>query len=98
MARSVRSRTERLRTEALVVRRVPFGEADLMVGLFTEQRGMISAVARSARRSARRFPAIEPMHLLRVAVDARPNAEVAVLAEATIERPRFRLVGDLARL
>jgi DNA repair protein RecO (recombination protein O) len=69
-----------------------------MVGFFTEQRGMISAVARSARRSARRFPAIEPMHLLRVTLDVRPDAEVAVLAEAAIERPRLRLVADLGRL
>lgn len=81
-----------------MVRRVPFGEADLVVGLFTEQRGMISAIARGGRRSARRFPVLEPMHLLRVALDVRPGAELAVLSESALERPRLRLVADLARL
>ncbi|WP_437679452.1 DNA repair protein RecO [Sorangium sp. So ce131] len=98
MPRSVRPRTERLRTEALLVRRVPFGEADLLVGLFTEVRGLVSAVARGGRRSAKRFPSLEPMHLLRVTVEIRPGAELAQLTEAAIERPRLRLAGDLARL
>jgi len=98
MPRSVRPRTERLRTGALLVRRVPFGEADLLVGLFTEQGGLISATARGARRSAKRFPALEPMHLLRVTLEIRPGAELAQLTEAAIERPRLRLAGDLGRL
>ncbi|MGK3991227.1 DNA repair protein RecO [Sorangium sp. So ce136] len=98
MPRSVRPRTERLRTAALLVRRVPFGEADLLVGLFTEQGGIISATARGGRRSAKRFPSLEPMHLLRVTLEIRPGAELAQLTEAAIERPRLRLAGDLGRL
>jgi DNA repair protein RecO (recombination protein O) len=98
MSRTARSATERLRTEALLVRRVPFGEADVMVTLFTEERGIVSAVARSARRSSKRFPSIEPMHLLRVGVETRPGADVGFLAESAISRPRMRLVGDLDRL
>jgi DNA repair protein RecO (recombination protein O) len=69
-----------------------------MVTLFTEQRGLVSAAARSARRSQKRFAALEPMHLLRVALEERPGAEVMSLAEASIARPRSRLVADLARL
>jgi DNA repair protein RecO (recombination protein O) len=98
LTRSARPRTERLRTEALLVRSAPFGEADAMVTLFTEQRGMISAVARSARRSLRRFPALEPMHLLRVGVEERRGADVASLVESAIARPRLGLVGNLERL
>ncbi|MCC6554080.1 MAG: DNA repair protein RecO [Polyangiaceae bacterium] len=98
MARSVRARTERLRSEALLLRRVPFGEADLVVSLFTERSGVVSAVARGGRRSSKRFSALEPMHLLRVSIDERPGAELGQLAEASIERPRLHLVTDLARL
>jgi DNA repair protein RecO (recombination protein O) len=98
MARSVRPRTERIRTEALLLRRVPFGEADLVVTFFTEQRGTMSAIARGGRRSTRRFSTLEPMHLLRVALDERAGADLAVLTEAAIERPRIHLVTDLARL
>jgi DNA repair protein RecO (recombination protein O) len=98
MARSVRLRTERLRTEALLLRRVPFGEADLVVTFFTEQRGLLAAVARGGRRSAKRFSTLEPMHLLRLALEERPGAELAQLSEASIERPRLHLMTDLGRL
>lgn len=88
----------RVRTEALLVRSAPFGDADLMVTLFTEARGTISAVARSARKSARRFPSLEPMHLLRVGLEERASAELASLVEGSIVRPRLGIVGSLDRL
>lgn len=98
MPRSSRSRTERLRSEALLVRSAPFGDADVMVTLFTEAKGVLSAVARSARRSMRRFPSIEPMHLLRVGLEERPGGDVAMLVESAIARPRLALVASLERL
>jgi DNA repair protein RecO (recombination protein O) len=70
----------RVRSDALLVRHAPFGDADAMVTFFTEERGLLSAVARSARRSARRFPALEPMHLLRVGLEERPGADAMTLA------------------
>lgn len=69
-----------------------------MVTLFTEERGTISAVARSARRSQRRFPALEPMHLLRVGLEERPGYDAASLAESALVRPRMGIVGDLERM
>jgi DNA repair protein RecO (recombination protein O) len=98
MARRFQPAAVRVLTDALLVRRVAFGEADLMVTLFTEVRGTVSAVARSARRSAKRFPALEPMHLLRVGLEERPGADAGTLLEAAILRPRLVLTGDLARL
>ncbi len=47
--------TPQLRTDAIVVRRVAYGEADLIVTLYTRELGKISALARSARRSRKRF-------------------------------------------
>jgi len=88
----------RLDTEALLVRRVAYGEADLLVSFFTRERGSLSAVARAARRSAKRFPSLEPMHLLRIVVDERPGAELGTLVEARLERPRLRLTAALDRL
>jgi DNA repair protein RecO (recombination protein O) len=98
MPRSSRPRTERLRSEALLVRSAPFGDADVMVTLFTEQKGVLSAVARSARRSMRRFPSLEPMHLLRVGLEERPGGDVGMLTESSIARPRLVLVSSLDRL
>lgn len=88
----------RLRTEALLVRSAPFGEADLVVTFLTEARGVVSAVARAARKSSKRFPALEPMHLLRVGLEERAGADLASLAESAIARPRLGIVHDLDRL
>lgn len=94
----MRTTREPIRTEALLVRRVVYGEADLIVSLFTRERGLMDAVARSARRSSKRFSCLEPMHLLHVVLDRRPTSNLCALADATIVRPRIRLTLDLARL
>ncbi|MFH1018775.1 MAG: DNA repair protein RecO [Pseudomonadota bacterium] len=43
--------------EAIVVRLIEYGEADLIAGLLTEEHGRISAFAPSARKSHKRFGA-----------------------------------------
>lgn len=86
------------RTDALLVRRVPVGDADVIVTLFTEARGIISAVARSARKSSKRIPALEPMHLLRVSLDERDHSDLALIVETTIAHPRLHLVESLGAM
>jgi DNA repair protein RecO (recombination protein O) len=81
------------------LRRVGYGESDLVVTLLTEDLGRVSALARGARKSRRRFGgSLEPMHTLRVRVDERAGAELGVLSDATIDRVRARLTADLDRL
>ena len=46
---------ELLQQRAIVLRTTPLKEADLIVSLLGEQTGRISALARSARRSKKRF-------------------------------------------
>jgi len=49
-------------SEALILRTYPFHEADLLVTLFTRAEGKIRAVAKSAKKSRRRFGgALEPL-------------------------------------
>jgi DNA repair protein RecO (recombination protein O) len=49
-------------SEALVLRTYPFREADLLVTLFTRSEGKVRGVAKSAKRSKRRFGgALEPL-------------------------------------
>jgi DNA repair protein RecO (recombination protein O) len=86
-------------SRALLVRRVDYGESDLVVTLFTEGLGKVSALARGARRSARRFGgALEPMHTLCVRLDERPSSELLTLSEAKIDTPRSRLLERLSTL
>ncbi|MEP7123546.1 MAG: DNA repair protein RecO [Byssovorax sp.] len=96
--RSGRALRTQIRTDALLVRKAPFGDADAIVTFFTEERGVLSVLARSALKSSKRFPSLEPMHLLHVGLDERAGAELGVLAEAAIARTRLVLTSNLDRL
>jgi DNA repair protein RecO (recombination protein O) len=81
-----------------LIRRVTYGESNAVLTFFTEELGKLGAVARGAQRSAKRFPALEPMHLLGLELDLVPGRELASLAEATLTRPRLVLTSSLARM
>jgi DNA repair protein RecO (recombination protein O) len=94
-----RAASRRVVSRAFVVKVVHYGEADVIVTLFTEELGKVSALARGARKSSRRFAgALEPMHTLRVTLDERPGAELLGLREAVVVRPRAHVLGDLERM
>lgn len=86
-------------TRALLLKRIEYGEADLVLSLFTERYGRVSALARAARKSTRRYGgALEPMHTLEVGLEERPKSELFMLREARIAVPRLGLIENLARL
>ena len=84
---------------ALLLRRVEYGESDLVVTLLTDTIGRVSALARGARKSAKRFGGVlEPMHTLRIEYDDRSGAELVVLREAKLSCARPFLVTSLSRM
>src|SRR5688572_16142721 len=84
-------------TLALVLRRTPYGESDLVVGLFTQTLGQVAALARAARKSQRRFGGnLEPLHTVAVTLDEAQGSELFRLNEARIERARIRLLENLS--
>ena len=61
--------------------------------------GRVSALARGARKSVKRFGGVlEPMHTLRISYDDRSGAELVTLREAKLERARPFLVTSLERM
>ena len=86
-------------TQALLLRRVDLGEADLVLHFLTETTGRIAAVARAARKSQKRFGgALEPFHTLRVQLEERHGSELMTLGEAAIATARSRVVSNLDRM
>ena len=64
-------------SEAIVLRTYPLREADLLVTLFTRTEGKVHGVARSAKKSKRRFGgALEPLTYVRAFYDARERREL----------------------
>ena len=72
-------------SEAIVLRTYPLCEADLLVTLFTRAEGKVKGVARSAKKSRRRFGgALEPLTCVRAYYDDREGQELARLDSCDI--------------
>ena len=72
-------------SEALVLRAVDFGESDRIVHLLVPEAGRLTAIAKGARRSVRRFPGtLDLFNHLRVQIDRRRTASMARLEQATL--------------
>jgi DNA repair protein RecO (recombination protein O) len=67
-------------SEAIILRTYPLREADLLVTLFTRLEGKVRGVARSAKKSKRRFGgALEPLTYVRAYYEDRERQELARL-------------------
>ncbi len=76
---------KRLRTEALVLRTLDFGESDRIVHLLTRNGGRMVAIAKGAKRSVKRFPgALDLFNFLRIEAVQPRNASMARLEGATL--------------
>lgn len=88
----------RIDSDALVVRTVEVGEADVIATLVTEQVGKVSAVVRGARKGSRRVGgALEPVHTIAVMLEDR-GGELTTLKEARIVTTRAGLAASLDAL
>jgi DNA repair protein RecO (recombination protein O) len=90
--------TRSAKLRAVVLRTVDYGERDRIVTLFSLERGKLSAFARGARSSQRRFGgALEPFNLLAAELTER-GGDLWVLESASVERAFGAVRGDLARI
>src|ERR1700694_5916477 len=82
-------------SEAIVLRTYPLREADLLVTLFTRAEGKVRGVARSAKKSKRRFGgALEPLTYVRAYYEDRERQELARLDSCEVlEAPLAFAVG-----
>ncbi|HUA17077.1 MAG TPA: DNA repair protein RecO [Verrucomicrobiae bacterium] len=95
-------------SEAIVLRTYPFRESDLLVTLFTREEGKVRGVARSAKKSKRRFGgALEPLTYVRAFYDVRERQELARLdacevlespMASEVSYPRALALGHIAEL
>ncbi len=83
---------------AVVLRKTAYRDSDVIVTLLTERYGKISALARAARKSKRRFAgALEMLTVSQVALRERRGAQILTLASATVQCSYLSLATDMAR-
>jgi DNA repair protein RecO (recombination protein O) len=80
----------------IVLRTTPLRESDLLVMLYTDVHGRVSAVARGARKSKRRFAgALSLLVLGRYQLGRPPRGELWSLESADVVREWTRLSADV---
>jgi DNA repair protein RecO (recombination protein O) len=95
-------------SEAIVLRTYPLREADLLVTFFTRLEGKVRGVARSAKKSKRRFGgALEPLTYVRAYYEDRERQELTRLDSceviesplaSEVSYPRAVALGHIAEL
>ncbi|MBF0126280.1 MAG: DNA repair protein RecO [Magnetococcales bacterium] len=82
----------RIEDDALLLRRIPFRDASWIVSLLTRRHGMLSAMARDARRGpGEARAALTGFHSLLVEVRGRGEHAMGTLGHVEIVRVRHRL-------
>ena len=80
----------------IVLRATPVRESDLLVNLYTDALGRVSAVARGGRKSQRRFAgALSLLVLARFQLGRRPRGELFGLDAAEVVREWTSLASDV---
>jgi DNA repair protein RecO (recombination protein O) len=84
-----------LKTEAIVLRSIRYGEADRILHLYTAQRGRVGAIAKGARRPKSRFGGrLEPFFRLDLLLHEGRGELLTVTQVATVDGyPRLRASG-----
>src|SRR5437868_14028143 len=81
-----------LKTDAIVLRSIRFGEGDRVLHLYTPQRGRVAAIAKGARKARSRFGGrLEPFFRLRLVLyEGRGDLLTVTAAETVAAYPRLR--------
>ena len=87
-----------VKTEAVVLRSMRYGEADRILHLYTPDRGRVSAIAKGVRRARSRFGGrLEPFFRLRIELHEGRSELLTVTGAHTVEG-HARLRGDARAL
>lgn len=82
------------KTEGIVLKNSPYGEADLLVTFLTSDLGLVGAFAKSPRKVKSRFgSSLEPLTYSRVSFWGRENAALPRLTQSDIIKP-FQAVRE----
>lgn len=85
-------------TPAILIRRVDFGDFDLIVTFLTLQRGKLTTIAKSAKRSTKRFAGtLELFNILDIVVNAGKNKGLPILTEASVRSPLYNIGTDIMK-
>lgn len=81
-----------------ILRRVDYGDYDLILTLFTRDQGKVSAIAKSAKKSTKRFAGVlELFSRLRIVCRQPRRGNLPVLQEAAVLNPFAEIRSDVRK-
>ena len=85
-------------TPAILLRRLDYGDFDLILTFLSLERGKISLIAKSAKKSTKRFAGIlELFSLMEVVAGTGKGRGLAVLQEAALKSPFSTIRNDIRK-
>jgi len=86
----------RFSSPAILIRRIDYGDFDLIITFLTHQHGKMTVIAKSAKRSTKRFSGVlELFSLLDIVVSSSNRKGLPVLTEASFSSPLNHIRGDI---
>ena len=81
---------------AILIRRLDYGDYDLIITFLTQQQGKITAIAKSAKRSTKRFAGVlELFSLVDIVVSRKRGKGLPILTEASLSQPLSKIRSDI---
>ncbi len=85
-------------TPAILLRRIDFGDYDLVLTFFTLNTGKVSIIAKSAKKSAKRFSGIlELFSALDIVFSSGRRKGLPILTEATLKQPFSKIRSNIKK-
>ena len=85
-------------TPAIMLRRIEFGDYDFIITFFTLNHGKVTVIAKSAKKSTKRFSGIlELFSVLDIVFGSARGKGLPVLKEAVLKQPFSKIRGDIKK-
>ena len=84
---------------AIMLRRINYGDSDLIISFFTRERGKISVMAKAAKKSVKRFGGILELFSLLdlVCTTGKSRSKMVFLKEAVLKNPYESIRSDILK-
>jgi DNA repair protein RecO (recombination protein O) len=82
-------------TQAILLKRIDYGDSDVIVTLFTPDAGKLTAMAKAAKKSKKRFPVLELFSRLAVVFSQSRRQGMPLLKEALLHDAFINIRADI---
>jgi len=83
---------------AIILKRIAYGDSDLIITFFTLNHGKITAIAKYAKKSKKRFASVlEPFGELNIVMTSGRNKELLILTEAQLSHSFTKIKKNILK-